>query len=418
MITNKEDDCLSENVNDVSGNSIELKDVYDVFDRWLYLPDKKIIDILLAAALTREVRCGDHIFLFVVGASGDGKSELIRSFEDLVSVGKAMKLDQLTTKSIASGKKGARDIGSQINGKDILFLIPDLANLSSMNKDFKREIWAQFRTLYDGYCYKATGEDTTKKYDNINLTIIAGTTPIIYDEYIIHSQLGTRELLFKTDCNNRKEKSIRARDNKKSKSKMRSQLKNIVYRFLASKSFDMSINIPEEIRRFITYETEKLSILRATAQTDSRYYELINIVYPETPTRASIQFELLYQACKSLDKDYPDIRFKELIKHIVNSSGSQVRQDILNVFVNNPFEKYSIFELRNLLRLGRDCIKRELEILWNMKVLDKTHETEFIGRQEVVDDSGDIKYQKAGRIQNIDKYQFNEKSDNPLKGLN
>jgi len=289
------------NNDSVSSKSINLEDVYKVVDKWLYLPDKRIIDVILATALTREARCGDHIFLFIVGNSGDAKSELIRCLDDLEAVNKAIKLDQLTSKAFVSGKKNAKDIGHFLNGKDMLILIPDMANLSSLNKDTKREVWSQFRTLYDGYLYKTTGEgvETEKKYKNINVCIIAGTTPTIYNEYIVHSELGTRELLYLTDSKNNVEKSLKARDNRKYKNKMRNELKSIFYKFLEQKSFNNNIEIPKDIKEFITQETCKLSVLRAIAQTDPRYYELINMVYPEIPTRASIQFELLYISGKS-----------------------------------------------------------------------------------------------------------------------
>jgi S-adenosylmethionine synthetase len=51
----------------------------------------------------------------------------------------------------------------------------------------------------DTVCDKAMDQvsvDICKEYTNCHVTIIAGTTPIIRNEFNVHMQLGTREIMY------------------------------------------------------------------------------------------------------------------------------------------------------------------------------------------------------------------------------
>ena len=124
--------------------AITLADVYNMVRKWLYMPSTERIDVILATAISLHYK-GNPLWVFIVGKSGDGKTELVKALDGLPHT---RKIDQLTGNTLASGKKGAHDLGSELTGRRTILIFTDLACLTSINKDEKKRIWGQFRTLY------------------------------------------------------------------------------------------------------------------------------------------------------------------------------------------------------------------------------------------------------------------------------
>jgi len=376
-----------------------LQEVYNTIEKWLFIQDRKRIDILLATVLSNKKK-GTPIWIFFVGNSGDTKSELINSLEGLKGV---IKIDQLTKNTLASGLKNINDLGYDLQHNSKILIFPDLASMTSLHKDEKKIIWGQFRNLFDGFINKRTGSGVNKAYEGCHVTIIAGTTPIIRNEFHIHQQLGTRELLYDTEAEpqHNNEKMNKAWDNESYETQMREEIQNVVYGFVLNHPF-REIEISEKIKNFLKNEAERLSLLRATAQTDQRYNELINQVYPEIPTRVVKQFKRLYQVLKSLDDNYPDEKAKKIISHIVNSSGNKIRQQIIEVFKRNEGKAFSIPDLQSILKMGRTALKTQLETLWNLGSLDKEIREERVGGY--VNEEYGKEVVRGGRIEKVAYY--------------
>ena len=376
-----------------------LQGVYNIFKKWLFIQDTNRIDVLLATVLSNQQK-GTPVWLFPIGPSGDTKTEMILSFRGLDNV---LIIDQVTKNTLASGKPNTIDLGSKLQNNSTILIIPDLAALTSLHKDEKKQIWAQFRTLYDGYINKKTGSGVVKVYDNCHVTLIACSTPVLRDEYHINQQLGTRELLYDTEpdpnCSN--DKMSKSWDNENYEMEMQEELQDVVSGFFNYHRLK-DIEISKEIKDFIFKEAERLSILRASGQVEYRYNELISDVHPEIPTRVVKQFKRLYVALKSLDENYPDKTAKAIIKHIVDSSGDRVRQKIMNIFRRNPEDWLSIANLQNKSKLGRTKVKIELETLWNIGWLVKEVREEVIGGW--VDDSYGTEKRRGGRWQEVAYY--------------
>jgi len=389
-----------------------IQDVYDVIERWLFIQDTKRIDAILATAISNQ-KPGTPIWMFFIGNSGDTKSELINS---LTVIPNTMRIDQITPNTLVSGKKNVDDLGSELENKSTILLFPDLAALSSLNKDAKKEIWSQWRNLYDGFVMKRTGNNVNKAYENIHVTVIAGATPSLRDEYHIHQQLGTRELLYDTEAEPRynKNKMRKAWENETYEAEMRKDIQDVIYGFWANHKFK-EITIPDEIKDFIFKEAERLSILRATAMTDWKYGELTNFIHPEVPTRLVKQLKRLYQALKSLDNEYSDERAKSIISHVVDSSGNKIRQAILDTFNKNPENEYTIPNLHSILKIGRTALKTELEILWNLGIISKDVRNENVGGYVYKDDY----YQeqiRGGKWQDVAYYKLIKKEEQTISG--
>jgi len=353
-----------------------LEDVYKVFKKYLYLEDTNRIDIFLATILSNQLE-GTPIWMFFVGKSGDTKSEIIKS---AINIKNVRVIDQITANTLATGKKGAVDLGSQLTGKSTILLFPDLASLTGLHKDEKKRIWSQFRTLYDGDIYKQAGSGIKEKaYTNCHVTVIAGTTNIIKNEYHINQQLGTRELMYyvsddKTIDNLIMEKSW---DNEGYEKHMRAMLQEIISKFIEAHKIT-KIEPTEEIKSFCKKEANRLKILRATAQIDCRTYEPLNNVDSERPARLIKQLKRIYIALKSLDDNYPDEKAKKIISHIIDSSGDETRDKLIKI-LKKENRMMKIPELQESLKISRNKVMTELNILYNLGLVKRIVENERIG---------------------------------------
>jgi hypothetical protein len=374
----------------------ELEDVYNVFKKWLHITDWQRIDVVLATVLSNQLP-GTPIWLLLIAPSGDWKSTLVNALNGLSSV---IKLDQITKNTLASGMQGV-DFGSTLQNSSHIFLFPDLASLISKNVEEKNEIWGQLRNLYDGFINKRTGNNIERKYEGCHITLIACTTPVIENEILVHQQLGTRELMYKTttDPEDDDKKMDMASMNEEYEEDMSKELKEVVVDFICSHPIK-EIIISKEIMDFMKKEAKRLSILRSGTARDKNY-ELLSRVEKETPTRTLKQFKRLYISLKSLYEGYPDERAKGIISHIVNSSGDITRQRILDLLVKTKkFMKISEVSLE--IRLSRNKIKGELETLWNMGIIEKTEKEERIGGYET-EYNGELTT-RGGRVEMVAYY--------------
>jgi hypothetical protein len=342
-----------------------LNELYKTFDKWLLIKDKKRLDIVLATALTRKMK-GTPIWLFIVGPSGDGKSEQIMALKDNETT---FTLHEITSNTLVSGmsdEKNNYDLAPKL--KDKLVMIPDMAQLLNLHPNDKAKVWGQLRELYDGRAGKNTGISQAK-YENIRVTLIACATPSIDSQILVFSHLGTRELLYRTCEEDSQALMDKVMENEKSEDSMKRELNAVCTKFIQLtmiKDQDMSTRVYRRMKGLINY----LRYLRASSEHDSFTGELRNKVYPEQPTRSLKQFKRLYVALKSLDENYTDERAFEILKHIVLSSIIPLRHKILQFLIDNKGTEFSTNKIANTLKIGRKSTGRELSVLWNLGLIN------------------------------------------------
>ena len=379
----------------------DLKKLTEEFSKHLKLDDTKLMMLhtTLATMLSRQME-GTPIWIIFVGASGDGKSEITISLDDKINT---FMIHEITSNTLVSGfqkfKKVGRthvkvncDLAPQLDNKVVL--IPDMAQILKLHPNEKAKVWAQLRELYDGRASKKTGNmEEQKRYDNLRITLIACSTPAIDSQILIHQDLGTRELIFRTDYDEMDKKDNQGLmnkvwDNEGHEDLMRTSLKYAVSEFLKDrkiKKIDISSEVKEELESCV----EVLRHLRATAEIDSFSGELISLVYPEQPTRALKQLKRIFIALKSLDNNYPDELALQIIRHIVKSSCSFNRWLVLSGLTSFNGLEVSVNDLAQKIKLGTKTIYRELNILWNLRLIDR-----IIRHKEYYGKSIDVQFWK------------------------
>ena len=381
---------------------VTLKNVHDVFKKWLFIDDTDRIDLSLAVGINYRNE-SSPIWVIIVSPSGDWKSELLMSFSGLPDV---VQLDQITKNTLASGLKDVTDLGSGLTGRKTLLLFPDMGNLLACNKDDKKMILTQWRELYDGRINKRTGSGIVRKYDDCHVSLLAGATPSIRQEYLLHQQIGTRELLYDCDPDpsQNKAKMEMAWENEDHREEMKKELHTVVYDFCTFHK-PKEITITKEIQNFLNSSAEHLSLLRATANIEWRTGELLSEATREVPTRLIKQLKCIWIALKSLDPEYPDETAKRIITKIIHSSGNKLRQSVINVFQRAKTEDkwLNTAQIQQEIKLSRRVLKAECEQLWFLGSLNKDTRVERIGASLVPDGyGGEVK--RGGLIQEVAYY--------------
>jgi hypothetical protein len=360
-----------------------LDEVYTLIRKWLHITNTDFIDVILATAISNQY-LGKPLWMFLIGQSGDGKSEIVVSLDGIPNV---IRRDQITPNTLATGLvyKGNKvpDLGQQLQDSSHIIIFEDLASLITMNTDKKKEIWGQFRTLYDGRITKQTGSGVDTVYKGCHVTMIACATDALKNEVLIHQQLGSRELLYEIPRDSKKDNREKMNMSLKhfgKESDMKYDLMKAVQGFLHNKKF-VPHEVPSDIVEFMFNEALRLAILRAAAPHDwsSATGELHGKVSVEISTRLVQQMHLLYQSLKSLDEDYPIDKFKKIIENIVKTSSVQVRYDVLEFFETCQNDYYTITDLHRTLKYGRKSISAQCEVLWSLDILEKDIRPEEVG---------------------------------------
>ena len=176
-----------------------LAEVHETWKRWFHVSDTNRIDVVLATALSQKAK-GTPIWLLIVSNSGDMKSEQIYALDDSDSKeyevdGNTKMIHRFTPRTLVSGNPNVTDLAPKLKNK--LLLIPDMAQLLTLHPNDKSQVWAQLRDLFDGYAGSIAGTGKDVHYKDIRVTLLAGATPALDDQILIHQSLGTRELLYR-----------------------------------------------------------------------------------------------------------------------------------------------------------------------------------------------------------------------------
>jgi hypothetical protein len=353
---------------------IRLDDIYRAFRSYMYLEETDIIDLILAVALSRE-QTDEKLWLIIIGPSSDGKSELVKVLDDNEITTKVIK--NMTAQTLVNGFKGKGehpDLAPKL--RDKIMLIPEMASILKLHPNEKAQVWAQLRDLYDGEAGKQSGEGADTRYTNLNVTFIGCSTPAIDSQILIHQDLGTRELLYRTRPKNQRklmDKVIENNNlgNKKEKAK---KCAGLVQEFLQQRKFqnkEISPSCLERIKRL----AEALTKLRATAETDLITGELNNLIYPEEPARVLGQLMILFKALKSLDENYSDEQAIKIVLKVVLSCSSEIRIQILKYLMLHRDDYLGQKKVADSLKIGNKTAYKELNILTHLELLNKQETT-------------------------------------------
>ncbi len=355
-----------------------LSDVHNVFLKWFPGMDVTRIDTRLAHYISNE-EPGNPLFMSELTRSGYLKTTLSSSFH---KIPKIIELNSLTPAAFVSGatdKKGKSypDYGTRLTNKNRIAIVKETASLKAMERKEKRQMFAIFKTLHDGYLQKGYGTDVYKLYDNCNTSLWLNSTPDFRREGIILQEIGYCLLCdaIKTSTENDIKEAKQAQKNRKYNKEIFDETTQVVLEFLAHthlKEFD-------EDEDFIVKKANRLKYIRATAGF-SHSYDLLYKPEVEHPARVTAQLTKLYNSLLSLDKNYSRTTAQDIIERVVNSTGDPALVSVLftlDIIYWNAYKTegtktpFTIPEMASQTGYGYEITKKECELLVGLDILKR-----------------------------------------------
>jgi len=270
-----------------------LDDVRETFDKWLYLPDSNLIDIVLATVLANRIRQADPLWVFLVAPPSGTKTEILRTLQECEGV---YYLSSLTPHTFISGKVpiAGQETSLLLRIKEGILVMKDFGSILEMRRDDRGEILAQLREIADGKYDKSFGSGKEVHWEG-KLGFLAGATPIIDDYLSVKQVLGERFIIYRVSHEDKVGLAMRALNNLSKEKEMRKELSGIAKRFLSQ--FGSHIELPgcnDEVKMTIVSLALVIARARSTVPRERFGDRMIKYVpEAEVPARLSKQLYLL-----------------------------------------------------------------------------------------------------------------------------
>lgn len=353
-----------------SDKRVDKRDVYKVFDKWLYLPDKSVIDVLIGAIIANRMQ-GDQIWLFLVAPPGMTKSELLQTTKSSPLI---ESISKLTPKALVSGfTSGGYDpsLLPKLDGKTLI--IKDFTTVFGMPVQNREEIFSTLRDAYDGNFTGVYGHGE-RKY-NSKFGIIAGVTPILENYMSNESAVGERFLRYNMYVPDSLKEQLKymekANGNNDNEGEMKTELNNIVLDCLKY-NFPEVVIIPDRVQQKIYYLSIWVAKMRASVSRDRFSKEIINKPFAELGTRLSKQLtKLLIGICKFKGLKKPGQAELNTIKKIARNTVPRKTIDFIKCLVELEKDRFTKKDISDSFGLSTSECGRIAENLVLMGMLNQ-----------------------------------------------
>jgi hypothetical protein len=259
-----------------------------------YLEDTAIIPLLCAVVLSNRMM-GDPCWLFVVGGSSAGKTELLNMITGIPKY--VTEISMLTSNTFLSGMKagkgGEPSLLLRIERTSIM-VMKDFTTILSMNKDEQQAIMGQFREVYDGKMTKATGNGNNINWEG-KITLIAGVTEKIHVMESKFSGMGTRAIQYTLppqDSIKTAQRSAKIRHGiKESREHMKAEFREY-FEHMVPLVVSSNYEIPEEVSMKLLHVADFASLVRSPVERNYKG-EVEYVLSREMPMRMSNQLHTI-----------------------------------------------------------------------------------------------------------------------------
>jgi len=263
--------------------------------RWMLIADRDVIKFLCMIYAANHLP-RDPIWVFLIAASGGGKTELVTSMFDLPDM---YPLSLITPNTFLSGMPGRNSASllPKISGKILAFL--DWTNMMSMNQEAQAEILGQFRDIYGGYLKKSFGTGRVEEWKG-KIGVLACTTSMVDFSQQRNAALGERFVHYRVLMPDRKEVGMRSLQNGGRMEEMRKDMRDAFFSFFKSMDFEKKTpELPDEVQIQLVDISNLATMARSGVIRESSFKrEVIFVPAVEMPTRLPQQLATL--ACAAM----------------------------------------------------------------------------------------------------------------------
>jgi hypothetical protein len=172
----------------------EVRGFKELLLKNLEIDDEQAVDIVIAVAMTHKLSGNEMLWLRIIGASGTGKTELLRTLA--AQKGYCTQIESFTAGAIRRGFKFDRKTENQvpllqrINGT--LVITKEFASLLTKNPDDQNQILGLLRSIHDGELDADYGSEEGHLHQVSKFDWIIGTTQFVDRQRQLEQQLGSR----------------------------------------------------------------------------------------------------------------------------------------------------------------------------------------------------------------------------------
>lgn len=299
---------------------MSIKQVVESFRSHLYIENPHLIYTPMAVYLSRTLH-GDPVWMFPVGTSGYGKTELTRPYTALAGDDSydIVIVDQLTPKGIVTAT--GVPLVEELNNRNTMIIISDLANILAMKEEERKQVLSQFRTVFDGRVKIIAGNlQSPRVYDNIHASLLGFSTPYIRRDVQLGSIMGTREILYNLPFYRGDEK---LRD-KEITAEGREEINKAVKKFIDDLN-NRWVYPNAGTRKELWEMAVRTSIWRVEGVFDEEGY-LVEPVEVEIPKRLYIQYKKLWMSYTKMGLSNSETW--KVLKEIESGTGTRLRSEI------------------------------------------------------------------------------------------
>lgn len=175
--------------------SRQWKNLSNFLDKWFHKPDLEALLVLMSAYAAHFYLKEKPIWMFLLGASGTGKTEI--GIKALQYLPQSYLVTDITTNAFLSGfqeDNGLLPMLTRKHGGNGVLLFSDLSPFLEKRQEARAEIVGQLRRIADGSFEKVVGNRKKGLSWNGKITTIAACTNELENYWSVYRSLGERFL--------------------------------------------------------------------------------------------------------------------------------------------------------------------------------------------------------------------------------
>ena len=251
-----------------------------------YQPDLEAFRIALATVISHYFLETDPVWLFIVGSSGSAKTAL--AITALSALPNTHVISDLTSSTFLSGYGSGKKGLLHYIGKHGILLWKDFTTLLSKKQETRDEIIAQLREIHDGRMVKFTGSSDMLDWAG-KVTCIAATTQTVERAWAMHREMGERWVQVRWRSGDPVLTAEAAHRQAGHKRAIAEKIIQLTREFVDHGTLNQAALLSQSVINVSSSGLSNLarlvSILRCTVVREKYGKDIIDIPYPETPTR-------------------------------------------------------------------------------------------------------------------------------------
>lgn len=342
----------------------------ELLTKYFELDDLQATEIVIATAVSHKVGWSEMLWLRIIGASGTGKTELLRTL--IAQKPYCTEVENITAGAIRRGyvvnKKEVVEatLLQRLNGT--LAITKEFASMLTKDTDAQKEIFGLLRSVYDGALTADYGSEQGHLSQKTHFDWILGSTSYIDKIRSVEYLLGSRFIDIHWDTPQQREKALnKAINNNLSLDAIREALSRALADVM---TFTLSPEVPK--LDYIAQLADIAACLRSPVVRDNYTHLIEDLPEIELGTRMAQGLSRIATGLKMIG--VADADLKPYLTRVVFNSMTRIRASVIKAWINGMTKQIDIADSLGVNQSAVSRIVEDIKMLhWKdewLKVLD------------------------------------------------